>query len=70
MKESDRPTFSCGRGFIPKPCVRRSHWAGQIIRSRVIPDGKKERLGLEEAARAHELLSNDSVTGRIMFVMG
>jgi NADPH2:quinone reductase len=81
--------------------------AGQIIRSRVIPDGKKvvpysiqtlkrrrpdwyrqdmtslfdllsqgrltpivaRRLGLEEAADAHELLSDGSVTGRIMLVM-
>jgi NADPH2:quinone reductase len=81
--------------------------AGQIIRSRLIPDGKKvvpysiqtlkrrhpdwyredmaslfdllsqgkltpivaKRLGLEEATHAHELLSDDSVTGRIMLVM-
>jgi NADPH2:quinone reductase len=81
---------------------------GQVIRSRLIPDGKKvvpysiqmlkrrhpdwhredmtslfnllsqgtltpivaKRLGLEEAAHAHELLSDGSVTGRIMLVMG
>jgi NADPH2:quinone reductase len=82
--------------------------AGQIIRSRVMPNGKKvvpysiqtlkrrhpdwyredmtslfellsqgkltpivaKRLGLEEATHAHELLSDGSVTGRIMLVMG
>jgi NADPH2:quinone reductase len=81
--------------------------AGQIIRSRLIPDGKKvvpysiqtlkrchsdwyredmaslfdllsqgkltpiiaKRLGLDEAAKAHELLSDGSLTGRIMLVM-
>jgi NADPH2:quinone reductase len=81
--------------------------AGQIVRSRLIPDGRKivpysvqllkrrhpdwycedmtslfgllsraeltpvvaKRLGLEEAARAHELLGDGSLTGRIMLVM-
>lgn len=82
--------------------------AGQIIRSRLIPDGRKvvpysiqtlkrrrpdwyredmtallsllsrgelkpiiaERLRLDEAVRAHELLAEGSRTGRIMLVMG
>ncbi len=82
--------------------------AGQIIRSRLIPDGRKvipysiqtlkrrrpdwyredmaalldllsrgkltpiiaKRLELDEAVRAHELLAEGSLTGRIMLVMG
>jgi NADPH2:quinone reductase len=82
--------------------------AGQIIRSRFVPDGKKvvpysiqtlkrrhpdwyredmtallgllsrgkltpiiaKRLRLDEAVRAHELLAEGSLTGRIMLVMG